>query len=81
MGDQAKESPVLKHIQQLVAEEHHLFDKGSLDATENRRLAAIQVELDQCWDLMRQRRALSETGRDVSEAQLRPSEVVEKYIG
>ena len=81
MEDQAKESPVLKHIQQLVAEEHRLFDKGSLDATENRRLAAIQVELDQCWDLLRQRRALSETGRDVSEAQLRPSEVVEKYIG
>ena len=81
MEDQAKESPVPKHIQQLVAEEHQLFDKGSLDATENRRLAAIQVELDQCWDLLRQRRALSETGRDVSEAQLRPSEVVEKYIG
>ena len=81
MEDQAKESPVLKHIQQLVAEEHQLFDKGSLDATENRRLAAIQVELDQCWDLLRQRRALSETGRDVSEAQLRPSEIVEKYIG
>ncbi len=81
MEDQAQESPVLKHIQQLVAEEHRLFDNGSLDATENRRLAAIQVELDQCWDLLRQRRALSETGRDVSEAQLRPSEVVEKYIG
>jgi len=81
MEDQAKESPVLKHIQQLVAEEHRLFEKGSLEATEDRRLAAIQVELDQCWDLLRQRRALSETGRDVSEAQLRPSEVVEKYIG
>jgi len=81
MEDQAQESPVLKHIQQLVAEEHHLFEKGSLEATEDRRLAAIQVELDQCWDLLRQRRALSETGRDVSEAQLRPSEVVEKYIG
>ena len=81
MEDEAQESPLLKHIQQLVAEEHHLFEKGSLEVTENRRLAAIQVELDQCWDLLRQRRALSETGRDVSEAQLRPSEVVEKYIG
>jgi hypothetical protein len=81
MADQAKESPVLKHIQELVAEEHRLFDKGALDATEDRRLATIQVELDQCWDLLRQRRALSETGRDVSEAQLRPPEVVEKYIG
>ena len=81
MEDQAKDSPVLKHIQQLVAQEHQLFDKGSLDAAEDRRLAAIQVELDQCWDLLRQRRALSETGRDVGEAKLRPPEVVEKYIG
>jgi len=80
MEDQAQRSP-LKHIEQLVAEEHRLFGKGSLDAAENQRLAAIQVELDQCWDLLRQRRALSETGRDVSEAQLRPPEVVEKYIG
>jgi hypothetical protein len=81
MEDQARESPLLKHIQQLVAEEHHLFEKGSLEGTENRRLAAIQVELDQCWDLLRQRRALSETGRDLSEAKLRPPEVVEKYVG
>jgi hypothetical protein len=81
MEDQARESPILKHIQQLVAEEHRLFDKGSLDATEDRRLATIQVELDQCWDLLRQRRALSESGGNVGEAQLRPPEVVEKYVG
>jgi hypothetical protein len=81
MDDQTKEAPVLNHIQQLVAEEHSLFDKGSLDASESRRLAKIQVELDQCWDLLRQRRALRETGRDVSEAHVRPPEVVEKYMG
>jgi hypothetical protein len=81
MEDQAKEAPVLTHIQELVAEEHRLFDKGSPDASESRRLATIQVELDQCWDLLRQRRALSETGRDASEAQVRPPEVVKKYVG
>jgi len=81
MEDQAKDAPVLTHIQELVAEEHRLFNRGSLDASESRRLATIQVELDQCWDLLRQRRALSETGRDVSEAHVRPPEVVEKYLG
>ena len=81
MEDHSKESPVLTHIEQLVAEEHRLFDKKSLDDSESRRLAAIQVELDQCWDLLRQRRALAETGHDAGEAQVRPPEVVEKYIG
>jgi len=81
MDDQAKEGPVLGHIQKLVAEEHRLLDKGSLDADESRRFAAIQVELDQCWDLLRQRRALRETGRDEAEAHLRPASVVEKYVG
>ena len=81
MTDQPDETRVLSHIQQLVVEEHHLFDKGSLDSSETQRLAAIQVELDQCWDLLRQRRAARETGRDPSEAQLRPPDVVEKYIG
>ena len=79
MEDQAKESPVLKHIQQLVAEEHQLFDKGSLDATENRRLAAIQVELDQCWDLLRQRRALRHAGQDPTAAAARSEGTVEGY--
>ena len=81
MEDQAKDAPVLTHIQELMAEEHRLFDKKSLDATEHRRLADVQVELDQCWDLLRQRRALRETGRDDREAQVRPANVVEKYVG
>ncbi len=81
MEHQSSEAAALAHIQTLVAEEHRLFDKGSLDTGESRRLASIAVELDQCWDLLRQRRALRETGRDVGEAHLRPVDVVEKYIG
>ena len=81
MTDQTNEMRVLSHIQQLVVEEHRLFDKGSLDSSETKRLATIQVELDQCWDLLRQRRAARETGRDPSEAHVRPPDVVEKYIG
>jgi hypothetical protein len=72
---------VLDHIGRLVEEEHHLLERGSLDASDNSRLKALQVQLDQCWDLLRQRRALRETGHDASQAQVRPPEIVEKYIG
>ncbi len=72
---------VLSHIQRLVAEEHGLFETGSLDDAQNQRLAAVQVELDQCWDLLRQRRALRETGKAPGDAQVRPASVVEKYKG
>ena len=81
MENQARDASVLTHIQKLVEEEHGLFDKGSLDASESQRLSNLQVELDQCWDLLRQRRALRETGHDASEAHVRPPEVVEKYKG
>ncbi len=45
------------------------------------RLQKIKLELDQYWDLLRQRRALEEFGRDPSDAHLRPAEIVEKYEG
>ena len=81
MDDPAKDVPVLAHIQDLVAEEHRLFEKRALNEAESGRLTAIQVELDQCWDLLRQRRALRETGGDVNTAHIRRPEVVEKYVG
>lgn len=46
---------------------------------DERRLRAMQVELDQCWDLLRQRRALRTVGQDADKAQVRPPEIVEKY--
>ena len=46
---------------------------------EQGRLRALQVELDQCWDLLRQRRALRSVGQDADQAQVRPPEIVEKY--
>jgi Protein of unknown function (DUF2630) len=48
---------VLAYIEKLVAEEHELYNKGMREEEERARLAKIQVELDQCWDLLRQRRA------------------------
>jgi hypothetical protein len=81
MEEQGNEQHVLKHIQRLVAEEHRLLGHGSLDAAQSTRLTAVQVELDQYWDLLRQRRALHEMGRDAGAAHIRPPEVVEKYVG
>lgn len=70
---------VRERIQDLVKEEHRLYEEGPISDEERRRLADVEVELDQCWDLLRQRRALRETGQDPSQAQVRPPEVVENY--
>jgi hypothetical protein len=80
VADQGKDQSVLTHIQHLVAEEHRLFEDGQLDADKSKRLADVQVQLDQCWDLLRQRRALRETGGDPSQAHVRPPEVIKKYL-
>ena len=75
------EHQVLSHIEELVNEEHRLLAQGTLADGEHDRLTRIQVELDQCWDLLRQRRALRETGGDPERATLRPPDIVEKYVG
>ena len=69
-------------IEQLVAEEHELYERGAeggLNENEHRRLDSIKVGLDQCWDLLRQRRALRDAGFDPDEANIRDPEVVEGY--
>jgi hypothetical protein len=69
-------------IEQLVAEEHALWERESAgNATEEdrQRLQAVKVSLDQCWDLLRQRRALRDAGRDQEAADVRGPEVVERY--
>ena len=76
-----EEGKVLGHIQRLVAEEHQLFEHPSPSADQSKRLADVQVELDQCWDLLRQRRALRETGHDPAEAHVRPAGIVKNYEG
>jgi Protein of unknown function (DUF2630) len=75
------EQQVLAHVEKLVDEERQLLGQGERSAAEHDRLARVQVELDQCWDLLRQRRALVEAGGDPQQAHLRPPDVVEKYIG
>jgi hypothetical protein len=64
---------VLKHIEELVAEEKKLYAKGSVSDREKQQLDQINGELDRCWDLLRQRRALREFGRNPDEAEVRPA--------
>lgn len=69
-------------IEQLVAEEHELWQResaGSANDADRQRLEQLKVSLDQCWDLLRQRRALRETGLDPEAAEVRRPEVVERY--
>lgn len=72
---------VLAHIEHLVSEEKQLYGSSKMTDEQRQRLATINVELDRCWDLLRQRRALREYGRDPDEADVRPASVVENYKG
>jgi hypothetical protein len=69
-------------IEQLVAEEHELWEleaAGGADDADRQRLDELKVSLDQCWDLLRRRRALREAGQDPDVAGVRPPETVEQY--
>lgn len=72
------------HITELVAEEKTLRDRlrsGDIDKDEEHaRLRAVEVELDQAWDLLRQRRALRETGGSPDDAAERSEGTVENYL-
>jgi hypothetical protein len=69
-------------IEQLVQEEHRLWEReaaGEASDADRRRLDEVKVSLDQCWDLLRQRRALREAGEDPGGATPRRPDVVEHY--
>jgi hypothetical protein len=72
-----------ERIKQLVNEEHALESSGApgepLPDETMSRLRALEVSLDQCWDLLRQRRARRLAGLDPDEASLRPGDTVEGY--
>jgi hypothetical protein len=80
-----KDRNILEQVNELVAEEKLLrsqLQHREIDETEEHaRLRALEVQLDQCWDLLRQRRALRETGQDPDQAAARPGDQVEGYLG
>ena len=74
-----RDQSVLSHIDHLIKEEEHLYRQNELTGNDRERLAKLKVELDQCWDLLRQRRALREFGENPEKAKVRPVEIVENY--
>jgi hypothetical protein len=81
----AADGDILEQIDGLVAEEKELRERlarHEIDpGEEHARLRELEVKLDQCWDLLRQRRALREYGGDEGAAQVRPAGEVEGYLG
>ena len=78
---------IANRIEKLVAEEHELrhreesdsHDAERLEADQD-RLQAVEVELDRCWDLLRQRRALRDAGSNPDTAHVRDAGTVERYL-
>ncbi len=77
-----KDQGVLSQISKLVDEEHRLLEErssGKIGDEGHRRLAEVEVELDQCWDYLRQRRAARAAGLPAEGARVRDAQTVERY--
>ncbi len=69
-------------IDRMVAEEHELWEResaGTASESDRQRLESLRISLDQCWDLLRQRRARRDAGQNPEAAEVRPPQVVERY--
>jgi hypothetical protein len=78
------DTKILGRITEMIGEERQLREAlaaGGVDrATEHGRLVHLEAELDQCWDLLRQRRARVAAGEGPEEARVRPIAQVERYL-
>lgn len=78
------DTEILKHITELVNEEHELTNlaeqEGGMSEEEHARLKSLEIGLDQCWDLLRQRRARRSAGLNPDEAKSRDPQIVEHYL-
>jgi len=83
-GRKPTDTETLAHIRKLVDEEKalraQLQHRDITESEENDRLRRVEIELDQCWDLLRQRRALRDSGGDPRAAEVRPPDEVEGYL-
>ncbi len=86
MMDRVNDETIAARIETLVAEEHELRSRETADSSnverlvdDRDRLESIEVELDRCWDLLRQRRALRDVGANPDSAHVRDATTVEHY--
>ena len=78
-----EDQDVIESINKLASEEHELFEKesrGDASKSERERLRELEVRLDQCWDLLHQRRARRNAGLDPDDAAVRDPGTVEGYV-
>jgi hypothetical protein len=76
------DAELVRRINELADEEHRLERSHAareLSDEDHERLRGIEIALDQCWDLLRQRRARRSIGQDPDQATVRPADVVENY--
>jgi hypothetical protein len=75
---------VIERINEIAHEEHELWERegrGDITEAEQERLRDLGVTLDQCWDLLHQRRARRAAGQDPDQATVRDPRTVEGYTG
>jgi hypothetical protein len=78
-----EDQKIVDRINRLASEEHALWEResrGEASDTERSRMQELEVTLDQCWDLLHQRRARRRAGQDPDDAQVRDASTVEGYV-
>lgn len=73
------DNAVMEHIKMLTEKEEHLYGKENLSDEEAQELPKLKAELEQYWDLLRQRRALRDAGKNPDNAAMRSSDTIENY--
>ena len=79
MAKEKQDKSILDHINALVKEEERLYGQNQLSSDDQQKLHTLKGELDQCWDLLRQRRARRAAGLDPDKARVRDEKTVEGY--
>lgn len=73
------DNAVLSHIKKLTEREQHLYGKENLTDEDVKEMHRVKAELDQYWDLLHQRRALEDYGRNPNRAEMRSTDTIENY--
>ncbi|WP_295721561.1 DUF2630 family protein [Mucilaginibacter sp.] len=74
-----EDNQVLSHIKNLTVTEEELYGKENLTDEDIKQLHKIQLDLEQCWDFLRQRRALRNAGDNPDDAEIRDAETIKNY--